>query len=205
MIGPKEKKERSLGEHLHVKGKRCDSPKCALVRKPNRPGVHGASHKRKALSDFGKQSREKQKFKVMYGIDERNLRRIFETAQGTTLGVSEKLMELLERRLDNTLFRLGFAESRSMGRQLVVHGHILLNGRHVRSPGIFVSTGDTIRIVDRSKTKKIFQELKNALEHKEIPAWLAVDPQTLEGRVLSLPRDTQTAFEINLLVESFSK
>lgn len=205
MIGPKEKKERSLGEHLHVKGKRCDSPKCALVRRPNRPGVHGASRKRKALSDFGRQLREKQKFKVVYGLDERNLRKIFETAQGAKLGVAEKLLELLERRLDNTLFRLGFAESRSMGRQLVFHGHIFVNGKRVRSPGFLVSTQDVIAVGEHSRGNKVFQDIKPVLEKKDIPAWLAVDASKLEGTVLSLPRDTQIPFEINLLVESFSK
>src|SRR3989344_2591884 len=111
--GPKEKKERSLGEHLHVKGKRCNSPKCAFVRKPNRPGVHGAS-RRRAPSDFGRQLKEKQKFKVLYGVHERNMRAIFMRAQGDPQGVQAKLIELLERRLDNVVFRFGFAESRSM-------------------------------------------------------------------------------------------
>lgn len=202
--GPKEKKERSLGEHLHVKGKRCNSPKCAFVRKPNRPGVHGAA-RRRAPSDFGRQLKEKQKFKVLYGLHERNLRNIFEQAQGDPQGTQVKLMELLERRLDNVVFRLGFAESRSMGRQLIVHGHIFVSGKRVRSPGFLISPQDMVTIRSESRTQGVFKDLSTTLKEREVPEWLSLDLQTLEGRVLSLPRGLQIPFEINLLVESFSK
>src|SRR3989338_1868683 len=110
---PKEKIERSLGEQLQLKGTRCRGPKCAVVRKPYRPGMHGQKPKRKSLSEFGRQINEKQKFKVTYGIHERTLRHLFEQAARSPGSTAERLVELLERRLDNTVFRLGFAPSRS--------------------------------------------------------------------------------------------
>ena len=112
MIGPKEKRERALGERLQLKGTRCQSPKCALVRKPYRPGMHGQKRQRKGLSDFGRQIREKQKFKLSYGLDERSLRHLFEKASLQSGSTAVRLNELLESRLDNVVFRLGIALSR---------------------------------------------------------------------------------------------
>src|SRR3989344_3907898 len=110
--GSKEKKERSLGEHLHPKGYRCQTPKCALVRRPFGPGQHGQKRKRKSLSDFGKQIQEKQKFKLSYGIDDANLKKLLQEAERSQKSTVEKLIELVERRLDNVVYRLGLAASR---------------------------------------------------------------------------------------------
>ena len=205
MRGPVEKKERSLGERLHLKGHRCDTPKCAAVRKPYRPGVHGPHGRRKALSDFGRQLFEKQKFKVVYGLDERALRRLFGIAEKSTRGTAMKLLELLERRLDNVIFRLGLGSSRSEARQLIVQGHIVVNGRRTRSPGYLVAKDDVVGIRSESKKLVRFQELPKAIQDYKSPLWLSLNKDTFEGKVVELPQNEAPPFEINLLVESFSK
>lgn len=205
MIGPKEKKERALGVRLGLKGDRALSPKSAMVRKPYRPGAHGPNSRPKALSEFGLQIREKRKFKVSYGVNENNLKRIFAAAQISKGATGAKMLELLERRIDNVVFQLGFAVSRGAARQLVNHGHIAVNGKKVKSPGYEVRKGDKISVLANSKTKAAFAKRKEALEKFEAPAWLRMDPAKLEGEVLSLPADVNAPFEINLLVESFSK
>ncbi|MEK7546757.1 MAG: 30S ribosomal protein S4 [Patescibacteria group bacterium] len=205
MKGPKEKKERSLGEHLHLKGYRCQSPKCALVRRPFGPGQHGQKHKRKSLSDFGLQLKEKQKFKLSYGLDERNLKRIFKEAQRSKGSNVEKLIELVERRLDNVVFRLGLASSRSHARQLIIHGHVFVNKTRVRSPGFSVKVNDVVRVREESKNKSTFKDLKENLKNYEQPSWLLLDKEKLEGRVLELPKEAELPVEVNLLVESFNK
>lgn len=204
MMGPKEKKERALGEHLQLKAFRSASPKGALTRKPYRPGVHGKSRQR-ALSDFGRQIKEKQKFKLSYGVDERNLRQIFKRAEERAGSTAENLIQLVEGRLDNVVYRLGFAGSRSMARQFVVHGHITVNKRIVRAPGFVVRPKDIISIRPESVAKTSFKELRENLLKYAAPVWLKLDVAKLEGSVLSAPKDIETPFEINVLVESFSK
>jgi small subunit ribosomal protein S4 len=201
--GAKEKKERSLGEHLHLKGYRCQSPKCALVRRPFRPGPH--AQRRKTISDFGRQIQEKQKFKLSYGIDESNLNKILAQAQKSQRSTVEKLVELVERRLDNVIFRLGLAASRSQARQLVIHGHVFVNKQRVKSPGFSVKVNDVIRVREESKDKTTFKNLKESLKNYEQPSWLLLDKEKLEGKVLELPREAELPVEINLLVESFNK
>ncbi len=205
MIRPKEKKERALGVHLHLKGARCNSPKCALVRKPYKPGAHGnAKGRRRTVSDFGRQISEKQKFKLTYGINEKNLHTLFMRAAKSKTGTSTKLLELMERRLDNTVFHLGVADSHSMARQLVRHGHIFVNKKRVRSPGYTVNKGDSITLRELSAGKNIFKNIREKLKGYEPPAWLSLNKESLEGKVVSLP-EAETPFEISLLVESFSK
>ncbi len=199
----KEKKERSLGEHLHLKGYRCQSPKCAVVRRPYRPGPHG--QKRHSVSDFGKQLKEKQKFKLTYGIDENNLRKIFKDAERSRTSTIEKITELVERRLDNVVFRMGIAPSRSQARQIIIHGHIFVNKKRVRSPGFLVKMNDTVSVREESKAKQTFKNLKENLKNYEMPAWLAFDADKMEGKVIELPRQAEIPVEINLLVESFNK
>ena len=205
MIGPKEKRERSLGEHLHLKGDRCNSPKCAMVRKPYRPGMHGKKRQRGQLSDFGRQLKEKRKFKVVYGLDDKMLRHLFDRAHGSTGATGMRLLELLERRLDNVVYRMGLAPSRGAGRQLVSHGHIMVNKKRVRAPGYEEKTGDKITIRPESLPRPRFTTLKEALMKYDAPAWVHIDPATLEGEVLSAPKDTNIPFDINVLVESMSK
>jgi len=157
------------------------------------------------MSEFGLQLREKQKFKLSYGIDERTLRRLFEIAKKRSGSTAEKLLELLERRLDNVVFRVGVAPSRGVARQLIVHGHILVNAEKVRAPGYEVKTGDTIGIRGASQTGPFFSSRKESVKKYEPPSWLVLDREKLEGKVLSLPEGTAPPFEISLVVESFSK
>jgi small subunit ribosomal protein S4 len=201
MIGPKEKKERALGERLGLKGERCSSPKCAAVRKPYKPGMHGQSRRRKTLSEYGLQLKEKQKFKVVYGVDDRNLWQIFGRAKKAKGSSAVKILEFLERRLDNVVWRLGFASSRGAARQLVNHGHVYVNGRRVRSPGFQVKNNDIIKV---EQAIAAVENRKNVLKKFEPPQWLYLDREKLEGKVLSSPA-AESPFDINLLVESFSK
>ena len=201
--GPKEKKERALGVRLGLKGERALSPKSALVRKPFRPGVHGPKSRPKALSEFGLESHEKSKFKIMYGVNDSNLRRLFAMAELEKGASGAKLIEFLERRLDNVVFRLGFTVSRGAARQLIVQGHIAVNGKKVVSPGFMVKVKDKISI-SGEPTKTILAQ-KESLAKYDAPSWLVLIPGKIEGEVISLPKDIEIPFEVNLLVESFSK
>lgn len=205
MLGPKEKRERALGMALGLKGERSGSPKSALLRKPYKPGVHGPHGRIKQLSEFGLQLREKSKFKLTYGVDENNLKRLYGLAEKAKGSTGAKLLELLEARLDNVVYRLGFTPSRLSARQIVRHGHVAVNGKKVFSPGYSVRKGDVIGIVDGSKDLIHIAKRREGLEGFEIPVWLALHPTKLEGQVLTAPSDLHPPFEINLLVESFSK
>jgi len=205
MMGPKEKRERALGMHLGLKGERSLSPKSALVRKPYKPGVHGPHGRVRALSEFGLQLREKSKFKLTYGVDENNLRRLYELAAKAKGSTGAKLLELLERRLDNVVYRLGFTPSRLSARQLVRHGHVTVNGKKVFSPGYIVDKGEIIGIRELSAKKVHLATRREGMPNVDVPAWLSLHPTKLEGQVLGNPSDLNPPFEINLLVESFSK
>jgi small subunit ribosomal protein S4 len=206
MIGPKEKRERALGVQLQLKATRGGTPKSAMVRKPYPPGQHGNSRKRpKALSDFGRQLREKQKCKVSYGIDERNLRQIFARALKLQGSTSLRLLQLLEGRLDNVVYRLGFGGSRAMARQFVTQGHITVNKKRVRAPGYQVKVGDVVAIREESAGKTAFKMVKERLEKYEPVSWLELEADKLTGKVVGLPEEASAPFEVNLLVESFSK
>lgn len=205
MLGPKQKRERALGVSLGLKGERGMSPKSALTRKPYRPGVHGPKSRPRTLSEFGLQLREKSKVKLAYGLDERNLRRLFKVAKAEKGALGAKVVELMERRVDNVLFRLGFGPTRLSTRQLVIQGHIEVNGKKVVSPSYTVSVGDRVAVREVSKGKGAFAARKEFLKQYDVPVWLRLDADKLEGEILSLPADIELPFEINLLVESFSK
>src|SRR5690348_18408454 len=205
MVGPKEKRERALGERLGLKGDRALSPKSAVMRKPYKPGMHGPRSRPRALSEFGLQIREKSKVKLMYGVDERNLGRLFGMALAAKGASGAKMIEFLERRLDNVIYRLGFAPTRLAARQLVVHGHIAVNGKKVKSPGYMIRVGETSSVRPESEQKGALVKRRELLKKFEPPAWLALHPEKMEGKVLSPPANTEVPFEINLLVESFSK
>lgn len=203
--GPKEKKERALGVRLGLKGDRALSPKAAAVRKPYRPGAHGPNSRPKALSEFGLQLREKNKFKIAYGLNEENLRKIFERAQAAKGALGAKMLELMERRLDNVVFQLGWTPSRAAARQLVLHGHVFVNKRKVKSPGYEVEQGDVITINPASGSIAALASRKELIQKYDAPSWLRMDADKLEGEILSAPTDLNPPFEINLLVDSFSK
>jgi small subunit ribosomal protein S4 len=205
MRGPKEKKERALGVRLGLKGDRALSPKSALVRKPYRPGQHGPNSRPSSLSEFGLQLREKNKFKIAYGVNEGNLKRLFSIASETKGESGQKLLALLESRLDSVVYLLGWAVSRSAARQLVVQGHITVNKRKVTSPGYQLRASDVVGVREESKEKKAFADRAEMLKKYEAPSWLRMDPVNLLGEMLSAPTDLNPPFEINLLVDSFSK
>jgi small subunit ribosomal protein S4 len=205
MMGPKEKRERALGMSLGLKGERSGSPKSALVRKPYKPGVHGPNGRVRALSEFGLQLREKSKFKLTYGVDDKNLGRLYGLAEKTKGSTGAKLLELLERRLDNVIYRLGFTPSRLSARQMVLHGHVVVNGKKVTSPGFMVRIGDVIALKKSSDALVHVAKRKEAMKIMDIPPWLSLTPDKMEGKVLTAPSDLNPPFEINLLVESFSK
>lgn len=195
-----------MGERLGLKGERSMSPKSAFLRKPYKPGAHGNSRRRpRALSEFGLQIREKRKFKLAYGVNENNLKRLFGMAVATKGASSTKMLELLERRLDNVVFRLGFAPTRLAARQLVSHGHIAVNKKKVTSPGYLVRVKDVVGVREGSETKAALAKRRELLKKYDAPPWLALAPEKMEGTVLSPPSDPELPFDIKLLVESFSK
>lgn len=180
MYGITCKKCRRLGYKV------CDSVKCGMVKKPYPPGQHGKSSGRR-LSEYGSQLSEKQKLKMIYGIREKQFKKYFDMAAHKHGLTSEILLGTLERRLDNVVFRLGLASTRAAARQLVGHGHILVNGRKVSSPSFIVDAGDQIEIKETSKTKKIFSDTRTLLKKFQPPKWLELDKEKLSGKVVSLP------------------
>lgn len=204
IIYAKEKKERALGEKLFLKAHRCNSPKCAMLRRPHKPGVHGKNSRGKT-SDFGEQLKSKQKFKLSYGVNEAQLTRIFKEAARSTAGTGEKIMEALERRLDSVIFRSGLADSRIMARHLVVRGHFMVNGVKTVSPSYRVYVGDIISVRLESRSKTLFRELPQSLLKVSVPSWLEISAEKLEAKVVSLPHGIDPPFNIGAVVEYFSK
>lgn len=200
----KEKKERALGIKLFLKAQRCNSPKCAMVRKPYRPGVHGKD-RRKAFSEYGQQLNEKQKIMFSYGLRETQMRKIFQEALRQKEAINESIMNLLERRLDNVVFRLGLAPSRIAARQYVSHGHIVVNKRKIDVPSHQVRKGDIIAIRPESISRLIFKDVPATIKKHEAPDWLSSDKEKLEGQVKSLPHNIEIPFDINLVVDFYSK
>ena len=199
---------RREGEKLFLKGERCLSPKCALERRPYPPGLHGRqSQFRRKKSDYGLQLRAKQKTRRVYGVMERQFRRYFREAERRRGLTGTNLLVLLESRLDSVVYRLGFAQSRPQGRQLVRHGHFEVNGRKVNIPSYLVKPGDVVAVRFNSRSKAIFKEIALDLEHRAAPDWLSRDDVVMSGRVLSLPErgDIDVTINEQLIVEYYSR
>ncbi len=196
----KEKKERALGMKLFVKAERCSSPKCATIRKPYRPGMHGQK-RRRAMSDYGRQLQEKQKVQLLYGLKNNQVRLMFKKHS------SSEIFSILERRLDRVVYYLGFAGSPRVARQMISHGHILVNGRKVTIPSYGVTIGDTIAIRQESRQRKLFEGIAERLKQKETPPWLKLNHEKLEGECLAIPDATgiQLPFDISLVGEFYSR
>ena len=194
---------RREGQKLFLKGERCYSSKCAIERRNYAPGQHGQA--RKKMSEYGLQLREKQKAKRFYGMQETQFRNLFEKASKKPGKTGENLMILLETRLDNVVFRLGFASSRKEARQLVTHGHFTVNGKKVDIPSIEVKAGDVIKVKEKSQSSPKFKEVKEM--SITVPAWMSVDVEKLEGKVITAPRreDIDTPIAEHLIVELYSK
>lgn len=199
---------RREGEKLYLKGDRCFSPKCAFERRSYAPGMHGQKRVfRRKVSDYGLQLREKQKARRIYGVLEAQFRKYFAAALKHKGMTGVNLLQTLERRLDNVVYRLGFATSRQQARQLVLHGHFTVNGRRARVPSLLVKANDVILVYETSRKKPYFKDLSKALEHVSTPEWLAIDAATMAGRVLSLPSREQIDVPLReqLVVEYYSR
>ena len=204
MFDTREKKERALGTRLFLKAERCNSQKCATVRRPYRPGLHGKS-RRRPLSEYGLQLQEKQKIKFSYGIRESQMRKMFTKSVKSAGTTGKMIITFLEKRLDNVVYRLGFTLSRSVARQMVGHGHFTVNGRKVTIPSYELRVGDVIGIRPQSKNHPLFQELDMVFKKYDPPVWLELDKEKREGKVVSMPKDIEAPFNVNLVVDYYSK
>lgn len=191
---------------LFLKGDRCYSGKCAFVKRPSPPGEQKKSGRRSKVSEYGLQLREKQKVKRAYGMMESQFEKYYTIAKRMKGKTGVNLLQLLESRLDNVVFRLGFGDSRAQARQFVLHGHILVNGKKVDIASFFVSEGDEITLRKKSTEMERFKELRES-EARPMPSWLAMDNANLVGRVLSAParEDIDLTIEEHLIVEYYSK
>lgn len=192
-------------EKLFLKGDRCYTEKCAVERRQYPPGQHG--QRRTKISDYGIQLREKQKVRKMYGILEKQFRRYFQTAAKKKGVTGEMLLQLLETRLDNMVCRMGFAPNRSCARQLVSHGHFLVNGRKVNIPSYHVQVGDVIEVKESSRDIGIIGDSLSKIEQRGIPAWVEIDFQNFKGKVAQIPsrEEIQLPAQEQLIVELYSK
>ncbi|MFC2024159.1 30S ribosomal protein S4 [Chloroflexota bacterium] len=196
---------RRSGVKLMLKGGRCMTPKCAVEKRAKPPGQQMG--RRRRISDRGFQLREKQKARYSYGVMERQFRRFFAQAEKQPGITGENLLVLLEKRLDNVVYRLGLADSRAQARQIVLHGHILLNGRKTDRPSCLVKEGDVISWRESSTKTEYYREVAKNIKAKQIPSWLSVSQQNLAGRVVSLPTvdEIGAQFEVKNIVEYYSR
>ena len=194
---------RREGQKLFLKGERCYGEKCALEKRNYAPGQHGQA--RKKSSDYGLQLREKQKTKRFYGVQEKQFRNLYEKAAKRHGKTGDNLLILLETRLDNCVYRLGFASSRKEARQLVVHGHFTVNGKKATAPAMELKAGDVIKVKEKSTNSPKFKEIREMAI--TVPAWMAVDVDKLEGKVVAMPTraEIDTPVAEHLIVELYSK
>jgi small subunit ribosomal protein S4 len=204
-LGPSCRLCRREGMKLMLKGERCLGNKCAIVKKRLPPGQ--LPRRRRKISEYGMQLREKQKVKRFYGLFEKQFKRYFEIASRRKGVTGEILLVLLEQRLDNVVFRMHFAASRAMARQLVRHGHVLVNGKKVDIPSYFVRENDEVEIKEKSKKLiPILESMKNESKVGTVP-WIEVDPDNLKGKFLYLPKRDEIDLPVNeqIIVELYSK
>jgi small subunit ribosomal protein S4 len=196
---------RREGAKLFLKGTRCYSKKCAFERRPTPPGQHGV--RRRKMGDYGIQLREKQKVRRVYRVLEKQFHNYFEAAEARPGVTGENLLRLLEFRLDNVVYRMGFAPSRDAARQMVGHGHFAVNGRSTNVPSYQVKPGDRIEVRESRRDREPFKMAKLTLGSHQAPDWLIVDPVKLSGSIVSAPRRDQMPMELNeqLVVEYYSR
>ena len=206
MLDPKCKKCRALGEKLFLKGDKCFSPKCPLLKRPYPPGKTPKSRPRKE-SEYGRQLSEKQKLKLSYGLRDKQLANYFEAAFRSKTSTPEVVAQLLELRFDNIIFRSGLASSRSLARQLTTHGHFTLNDRRHDVPSARLKIGDVVGINVRSTKLPVFEKAAEQLtDNAKNSAWLEIDPKALKIKIIAKPKLTELnlPFDINTVVEYFS-
>ena len=201
--GPSCRLCRREGQKLFLKGERCYSGKCALEKRSYAPGQHGQG--RKKSSEYGNQLREKQKCKRFYGLQETQFRNLFEKAAAKKGITGDNLLIMLETRLDNVVFRMGLASSRKEARQLVTHGHFTVNGKKADIPSMALKAGDVVAVKEKSTSSPKFKEIKEMTI--STPAWVTIDTQKLEGKVLAMPTRDQidTPVAEHLIAELYSK
>lgn len=204
--GPVCKLCRREGVKLMLKGDRCMGPKCSVERRPQAPGMHGAKRARK-MSDYGMQLREKQKARRIYGVLERQFRKHYGEAQRATGATGERLLQLLEMRLDNVVYRMGYADSRPQARQLVRHGHFTVNGKPTDIPSFNTKAGDTIAVKEVSKGKEYFKIAVEVMSKHNTPAWISMDAKNMTGKVVKVPARNEMDLVLNeqLIVEYYSR
>lgn len=200
---------RREGEKLFLKGERCFTPKCAFERRSYVPGQHGQSRQGRGrrMSDYSRQLRAKQKARRIYGILEKQFRRYFQMAIKTRGITGLILLQILEARLDNVVFRMGFAANRAQARQMVSHGHFIVNGRRTNIPSMVLKTGDTLQVREESKKNGLFNDLAERAEKTNCALWLERDLKTLGGRVLRMPDrgEIDGNLDEQLIVEYYSR
>lgn len=203
--GPVCKLCRREGQKLYLKGERCYTDKCAIARRLYAPGQHGQA--RKKLSEYGIQLREKQKARRYYGVLESQFEKYFEMASKKKGITGENLLQILESRLDNVIYRLGLASSRAQARQLVRHGFFTVNGKKVNIPSYLVEEGDVIAVREKSRNSDALKSILEATEGRILPKWLDMNRDTLEARVVALAdrEDIDLPIEEHLIVEYYSK
>jgi len=196
---------RREGMKLFLKGDRCYTDKCAVERRTYAPGQHG--QRRAKLSEYGSQLREKQRAKRMTGLLERQFRKCFFEADRLRGITGDNLLIILERRLDNMIYRLGFAKSRAQARQLICHNHFIVNGRRVNIPSFLVRQGDTISVQENSKKMKSIVEALEGVDRRGVPEWLLLEKDKLTGKIMALPTRDQIVVPLreHLIVELYSK
>lgn len=206
-IGPVCRLCRREGVKLYLKGDRCYSDKCAFAKRAYAPGQHGQGQARKKVSEYGVQMREKQKVRRIYGVLERQFRAYFDKADRQKGVTGVNLLVLLERRLDNVIFRMGFANSRTQARQLIRHGHFLVNGHRVDIPSYLVRSDETIVVAEGSKESPLIKEIAESLSGKNVPAWLEMNAADMTGKVLRYPSREEIDAPVaeHLIVELYSR
>lgn len=196
---------RREGMKLYLKGSKCESPKCPVEKRPFPPGQHGRGRRRD--SEYLLRLREKQKARRIYGVLERQFRRYYDLAARQRGSTGENLLRVLERRLDSSVFRAGFAQSRDDARQLVLHRHVLLNGKLTKTPSVLVRVGDTIKVKEKSKGLVRVLEARERSQSRTIPGWLAVNMESMEANVVAMPERAEIDAPVkeSFVVEFYSR
>lgn len=205
-LNPKCKQCRRAGEKLLLKGDRCSSAKCAIVKRNFPPGFHGQKGKPR-LTDYGQQLNEKQKARRQYNLMEKQFRLLFEKAKAQGGNTGDNFIKLLETRFDNVVYRIGLGESRNQARQMINHGHFMINGEKVNIPSFHVKTGDEIAIKVNKREAKLFKNMEDKLKKKEVPGWLNLDLKKLTAKVLHKPnvKEMRPNFNIQMIIEYYSR
>jgi len=206
-LDPKCKQCRRIGEKLFLKGERCSSAKCAIVKRNYPPGIHGQKNKMKKQSVYGQQLKEKQKAKKIFGILEKQFNKYFQTAKNMKGNTSDNFLKLLNMRFDNIVYKSGLVPSRTNARGLITQGHFMVDGKNVNIPSYQLKSGQEIKIKDSKKAKKVWQEFMTKAAKKERPDWLSFDEKAQTIKIIKQPETAEllNVFDPSLIIEFYSK